>query len=40
MTLIEYLKLYLAVKADCKRRYKRDIAERMRELIDVYRMEG
>lgn len=39
MTLIEYLKLYLAVKADCKRRYKRDIAERMRELMDAYRIQ-
>lgn len=40
MTFIEYLKLYLAVKEDCKRRYKRDIAERMRELMEAYRMEG
>ncbi len=39
MSLVEYIKLYLAVKADCKRRYKRDIAERMRELMDAYRME-
>jgi hypothetical protein len=40
MSLIEYIKLYLAVKADCKRRYRRDIEERMRELMEAYRMEG
>lgn len=40
MSLIEYIKLYLAVKADCKIRYKRDIRNRMRELMEAYRMEG
>ena len=40
MSLIEYIKLYLAVKADCKIRYKRDIQTRMRELMEAYRMEG
>lgn len=39
MSLIEYFKLYLAVKKDCKYRYKKDIKDRMRELIDAYRME-
>lgn len=40
MSLIEYIKLYLAVKADCKIRYKRDIQIRMKELMEAYRMEG
>lgn len=40
MSLIEYIKLYFAVKADCKIRYKRDIQNRMRELMEAYRMEG
>ena len=40
MSLIEYIKLYFAVKEDCKRRYKRDIQTRMRELMEAYRMEG
>ena len=39
MSLIEYIKLYLAVKEDCKRRYKRDIKDRMRELMDAYRIQ-
>lgn len=39
MSLIEYTKLYLAVKEDCKRRYKRDIKDRMRELMDAYRIQ-
>lgn len=36
MSLIEYIKLYLAVEEDYKRRYKRDIKDRMREPIDAY----
>lgn len=40
MSLIEYIKLYLAVKADCKIRYKRDIQTRMKELMEAYKMEG
>lgn len=39
MSLIEYIKLYLAVKEDCKHRYKRDIKDRMRELMDAYRIQ-
>lgn len=40
MGLIEYIKLYFAVRGDCKRRYKRDIKDRMRELLDAYRLQG
>lgn len=40
MSLIEYIKIYLAVRKDCKHRYKRDIETRMRELMEAYRMEG
>lgn len=36
MNLIEYIKLYLAVKADCKIRYKRDIKDHMKELMEAY----
>lgn len=39
MNLIEYIKLYLAVKTDCKIRYKRDIRTCMKELIEVYRIQ-
>lgn len=39
MSLIEYIKLYLAVKEDCKRRYKRDLESRMRELMEAYRIQ-
>lgn len=39
MSLIEYIKLYLAVREDCKRRYKRDLESRMRELMDAYRIQ-
>lgn len=40
MTFTEYLKIYFAVKAELKRKYKRELKERMRELEDAYRMEG
>ncbi len=39
MSLIEYIKLYLAVREDCKRRYKKDIEDRMRELMEAYRIQ-
>lgn len=39
MGLIKYIKLYLAVREDCKRRYKRDLKNRMRELMDAYRIQ-
>ena len=39
MSLIEYIKLYLAVKEDCNRRYKGDLESRMRELMDAYRIQ-
>jgi len=39
MSLIEYIKLYLAVREDCKRRYKRDLESRMRELMEAYRIQ-
>ena len=39
MSLIDYIKLYLAVREDCKRRYKRDLESRMRELMDAYRIQ-
>ena len=39
MSLIEYIKLYLAVKADCKIRCKRDMKTCMRELMEVYRIQ-
>lgn len=39
MNLIEYIKLYLAVREDCKRRYKRDLESRMRELMEAYRIQ-
>ena len=39
MSLIEYIKLYLAVREDCKCRYKRDIKNRMRELMEAYRIQ-
>lgn len=39
MSLIEYIKLYLAAREDCKRRYKRDLENRMRELMDAYRIQ-
>ena len=39
MSLIEYIKLYLAVRKDCKRRYKRDLEDRMRELMEAYRIQ-
>lgn len=39
MSLIEYIKLYLAVREECKRRYKRDLESRMRELMDAYRIQ-
>lgn len=40
MTLIEYLKLRLAVKRELKLKYKVEFVRRMRELEDAYRMEG
>jgi len=39
MSLIEYIKLYLAVREDCKRRYKRDLENTMRELMEAYRIQ-
>lgn len=39
MSLFEYLKIYFAVKADCKRRYKLELTSRMRELMDAYRVQ-
>ena len=39
MTLIEYLKLRLAVKRELKLKYKVEFVRRMRELEDAYRME-
>lgn len=39
MSLIEYVKLYLAVREDCKRRYERDLESRMRELMEAYRIQ-
>ena len=39
MSLIEYIKIYLAVRKDCKRRYKRDLEGRIRELMDAYRIQ-
>jgi hypothetical protein len=39
MSLIEYIKLYLAIREDCKRRYKRDLESRMRELMEAYRIQ-
>lgn len=39
MSLIEYIKLYLAVREDCKRRYKRDLESCMRELMEAYRIQ-
>lgn len=39
MSLIEYIKLYLAVREDCKRRYKRDLESRMHELMEAYRIQ-
>lgn len=39
MSLIEYIKLCLAVREDCKRRYKRDLESRMRELMEAYRIQ-
>lgn len=39
MSLIEYIKLYLAVREDCKRRYKRDLESRIRELMETYRIQ-
>lgn len=39
MGLIEFIKLYLAVRKDCKRRYRRDLEDRMRELMDAYRIQ-
>lgn len=40
MSLFEYLKLYFAVKTDCKMRYKREFKARMRELLKAYRLQG
>lgn len=40
MSLFEYLKLYFAVKADCKRRCKMEFRARMRELLEAYRLQG
>lgn len=39
MGLIEFIKMYLTVRKDCKRRYKRDLECRMRELMDTYRIQ-
>lgn len=39
MSLIEYIKLYLAVREDCKRRYKRDLESCMCELMEAYRIQ-
>ena len=40
MSLIEYIKLYFAVKSNCKERYKRDFAQRWHEVLDSLTMEG
>ena len=40
MGLIEYLKMYFAVKRELKFKYKMEFVRRMRELEDAYRMEG
>jgi hypothetical protein len=38
MSLFEYLNLYFAVKAECKKKYTREFNARMRELKDAYRI--
>ena len=40
MSLFEYLKLYFAVKAERKKKYKREFNARMRELLEAYRIQG
>lgn len=39
MSLFEYLKLYFAVKADCKKKYQREFKACMRELLEAYRIQ-
>lgn len=39
MSIFDLIRTYLAVKADCKRRYELDVRSRMQELIDAFRME-
>ena len=39
MGLIEYLKLYFAVKKELKFKYKVELERRMRELEDAYRIQ-
>lgn len=40
MSLFEYLKIYFTVKAECKRKCKREFNARMRELLEAYRLQG
>lgn len=39
MGFFEYLKLYFAVKKELDEKYERELKQRMRELMDAYRIQ-